>query len=317
MSARLMALIIVTFALPQLADAVDSAPANTPPTNAAPVDPSKIEGAEVIKTGNVVTGLNFKDRKVLSEADYKGIRQLETLKTLGLGLGPDGASLKVLAGMPALENLTTNGMNMSDADIALYATFKNLHTLTIFHPNRQITGTGFAALASLPKLENMTIAGTPNFADPGMAAIAQLSHLNTLRMWHCAVTVEGIKSLGALKELKSLTLGQCSTPKSPPMLKDDVVEVLAGFTSLESLTLMSAQLSLPALSKLQGLPNLKRLTLTGIDIPASDIATLKQRLPKVQIAWTAATDTDKTWIAGTQGSHPAPSTVAAPPAPTH
>ena len=309
MSVRLIVIVVATLISYRFAVALDPAPSNPPPANgapanSAPVDPSKINGAEVIKTGNVVTGLNFKDCSTLTDADYQQIRQLTGLKTLAFAHGPNDASLKIIAGMPAIESITTNGMNVSDAGLALFATFKNLHTLTMFHPGKDFPGTGFVALASLPDLESMTVGGSLAFANPGMAAVAQLSHLKAFRTWHTGVTLEGVKSLTALKNLKSLTLGQRLAQKGPPTLNDDAVAVLAGIPSLEELNLMEARLSLSSLSKLQQLPNLKHLKLDGIEISESDIATLKQQLPKVQIIWNPPNEADKKRIDGIFGTPP-------------
>jgi len=107
--------------------------------------------------------------------------------------------------------------------------------------------------------------------------------------------------LRALKELKSLTLGQRLSSKPPVTLNDEAVAVIAELSSLEALTLQEARLSLPALLRLKQLPNLKRLTLDGIDIPEGDIATLRQELPKTEIKWTAPNDSGQHRIEGLFG----------------
>lgn len=258
-------------------------------TNAAPVtsasplaqatDISQIPGAHVTKTKDVVTGLSIDDCKVLTDADYKLIRQTETLTTIGLNRGLTDEQLKILAGMPALEAFGTNGAGVSDAVVAsVLPTFKNLQSVTFFHPGPAFTGTGLAALAALPNVNNLTVAGSLAFADPGMAAVGKLSHLKAFRTWHSGVTVEGIKSLASLKELNNLMIGQRLANKPPATICDDAVAALATIPSLESINLGEARLSLPALSKLSQIPNLKILTLAGIDIPESDVNALKQQL---------------------------------------
>ena len=281
-------LVFALLFLQQRADAVD------PVAEAA----AKINGAEITKTGNVVTGLSFKDCKSLTEADFRQIRQLEGLKSLSFGMGLDDASLKILADMPALESLTTNGMAVSDEGIRTLATFKALRTLTLFHPGKNFHG---ASLAELPNLESFSVGGSLEFADPGMAVVAGLTHLKAFRVWHTGATVEGVKGLRALKELKSLTLGQRLASKPPVTLNDDAVAVIAELSSLESLTLQEARLNLPALTQLKQLPNLKRLTLDSIDIPEADIATLRQQLPKTEIKWTAPNESAQRRIEGLFG----------------
>lgn len=292
-------------------------------TNATPTPPaapavqatkiSQIPGAKITKTGEVITGIDIKDCTVLTDADYKLIRQTETLKSLGFAHGPNDASLKILEGMPNIESFSSNGTLMSDAGAAVLASFKNLHALTFFHPGKEFTGTGLTALTALP-IENLTVAGSLAFADPGMAAVGQLPHIKQFRTWHSGVTVEGLKSLGSLKELKYVMIGQRLANKPPSTIDDAGVAVLATFSSLDAITINETRLSLPALSKLSQIPNLKSLVLGEIDIPEADIATLKQQLPKTDIKWTPPSEGSKKRIDGIFGSTVAAAT-APPPVP--
>ncbi len=241
-------------------------------------------------TKGQMTGLSFKDASGLTDADFKQIRQLEGLKMLSFAHGPNDAQLKILAGMPAIETFTTNGSPLTDAGLATLTTFPALKNLTFFHPGKNLTGTGLEALAAMPHLASFSLGGTTKFTDPGLAAVAKLSHLTELRFWHTGVTSEGVKAVLALKELKSLTLGQQLDAKSKATLNDDAVAVVAQLTSLEMLTLQESRLSLAALTKLKQLPKLKRLMLTGIELSDSDLTALKQQLPKVDIIWTAPVD---------------------------
>jgi hypothetical protein len=107
------------------------------------------------------------------------------------------------------------------------------------------------------------------------------------------VTVDGVKKLSGLKQLTSLTLGQRLANTPPTTLSDAAVVALADCPSMEMLTLQEARLTLPALSQLKKLTHLKRLTLDGIDIPESDVNTLKQQLAPVDVRWTAPNDAAK------------------------
>ena len=249
-----------------------------------------INGAELTGPATAPTGLTVKDCQTLTEADYRQIRQFTSLKSLSFGSGLDDAALKLLAGLPSLETFTSNGANVTDDGIRSLAMLPNLRTLTFFHHGKNFQGTGLAALAALPNLERFSVCGSLAFADPGLTAVAGLTHLQGVRVWHTGVTITGVKALRALKELKSLTIGQRLAATPPVTLNDDTVAVLAEFTALEALTLQEARLSLTALSRLNQLPNLKRLTLDSIDIPENDIATLRKTLPKTDIKWTPPTE---------------------------
>jgi hypothetical protein len=171
--------------------------------------------------------------------------------------------------------------------LSVLAGFQNLHSFAIFHPSKSLTGTGLAVLAKLPHFDNLTVAGSAEFADPGMAAIATIGGLKSFRTWHSGVTVEGVKKLSSLKQLTNLTVGQRLANTPPTTLSDAAVVALADCSSLEALTLQEARLTLPALSQLKKLTHLKHLTLAGIDIPEADVNTLKQQLAPVDVRWTA------------------------------
>ena len=87
----------------------------------AVVSALKAKGAEVTETSGEITGLAFKDNKSLTEADYRQIRGFEHLKMLGCGAGLDDTGLKAMAGLPALEQLVTNGMTASDEGVRALA----------------------------------------------------------------------------------------------------------------------------------------------------------------------------------------------------
>jgi hypothetical protein len=145
---------------------------------------------------------------------------------------------------------------------------------------------GLVHLAKLPKLESVTVAGSPAFNDDGLAAVARLTGLKEFRTWHAGGTDEGVKKLKELKGLKGLFLGQRLTYKPPACPTDDTLAVLAEMKSLESLQLDEARLTFTALQQLKQLPALKKLTLGGIDIPREDVERLKRELPQVKVEWT-------------------------------
>ncbi len=133
-----------------------------------------------------------------------------------------------------------------------------------------------AALSALPQLERLTVAGSVGCGDAGMAAVATITQLKNFRTWHSDLTPEGVKKLAALKSLTGITPGQRLSYTPPATLSDAALPVLAELPLLEDIALQEARLLVGALSELKKLKHLKRLTLDGIDIPASDVAALKQ-----------------------------------------
>ena len=250
----------------------------------------KSKGAAATETKSVVTGLSFADCSKLTAADYALIAQLTGVKQLSFGKGFDDTALKAIGAATTIENLSTNGMDVSDQGIKLLATWKALKSFAIFHPSKRLTGTGLAALSQVEKL---TVAGSQEFGDDGMAAVATLTQLKGFRTWHSGVTPAGVQKLAALKKLTSVYLGQRLSMTPPVTLSDAALPVIAELNNLEDITLSEAPLSLSALSQLKKLAHLKRLTLDGIDIPEADIASLKQALPKADVRWTKPNDANK------------------------
>ena len=260
-------------------------------------------GAQVTHTDGVVTKVFFKDCSKLGDAEFRLIGQLKELKSLtlyGQCKGLTDETLPHLSGLAKLEELSTDGIQVSDAGLAKLTGLTRLRSLSFFHPSfgmKGFDGSGFAALKSLPKLERLTIAGTP-FDDKGMAAVAEITQLRDFRTWHTYQTQAGNESLTKLPELNSLWLGQrlrrYDGGSNAASLDDSTFHVLTKLKTLESLTLDEARLSLAALQRLKELPRLKKLELRRIDIPAADVETLRAALPSVAIDWKPLMDDERT-----------------------
>lgn len=247
-------------------------------------------GVKVVEAKGTVTSIEVGDCSKWTDEDFKRVAQLSHLRSLSFGPGLKDASVPLLAGLPELDSLQTNLALISDDGVKAFAAFKSLKVLKFFHPCKEFTGTGLAALAEMPSLERLTVAGSLAFADDGMAAVGKLTRLKEFRTWHAGQTLEGVKHLKGLTNLKNLTLGQRLAYKPPTTLSDETLGVLAELKSLETLQLEEARLKRESLSLLKGLPELKKLTLEGIDIADADVEQLRGELPKVEIKWTKPRD---------------------------
>lgn len=248
------------------------------------------KGVTITENKAVGTTVAIKECSKLTEADFKQIAKLAHVKSISFGLGLTEASLGLLTDLSELESFNSNGMQVSDDGFKVLAHFKKLKNIAIFHPGATFTGTGLTALVDVPSLEKLTVAGSNAFADSGLAAVGKLTQLKEFRSWHAGGTLDGVKSLTALKALKSLNLGQRLVYKPPVSISNETIPVLLEMTSLESLQLGEARMSLAALSQLKSLANLKKLILDGIDISKDDVEALKKELPKVDIKWTEPTE---------------------------
>ena len=246
----------------------------------------KDKGAKVTESKGLVTAITIGDGSKLTDDDFRLIGQLVHLKSLDLSAGLNDARLAQLTGLGELEYLQTNLAQVTDEGLKPLAQLKNLRNVKLFHPGQAFSGAGLIRLAELPKLERLTVAGSFAFNDDGMAAVAKLTRLQEFRLWHAGPTQEGIQKLKALKNLKSLHLGQRLTYKPPACPSDETLAILAEMKSLESLQLDEARLTFAALKQLKQLPELKHLTLGGIDIPQADVERLRKELPRLKIDWT-------------------------------
>ncbi|MEI6234241.1 MAG: hypothetical protein WCT04_14410 [Planctomycetota bacterium] len=244
------------------------------------------KGVTITESKTAGTTVTIKECSKLTEADFKSIGKIQHVKSLSFGLGLTDATLALLSELNDVESLSTNGALVSDEGLKALGHMQKLKSLAFFHPGPNMSGTGLSVLADAPGLERLTVAGSEKFGDAGMAAVAKLTQLKEFRTWHAGVTIEGVKSLKTLKALKSINVGQRLAYKPPVSVSNETVAALVEMTSLESIQLGEARLSLPALSQLKALPNLKKLTLDGIDVPKADLEALKKELPKVDIKHT-------------------------------
>jgi hypothetical protein len=270
------------------ADATPKAPAADP----ADVAAVTAVGGKVTEAGGVVTKLEFRDCSKLGEADFARIGRLKSLKSLtlyGKCSGLNDTTLPLLAGLTALEEIGTDGTQISDTGLKHFTALASLKSASFFHPSlgmKGYTGAGFVHFKALARLQRLTIAGTP-FNDDGMAAVAQIDQLQSFRTWHTYQTPSGTAALAKLPNLRDLRFGQRLRRydgKSNALTLDDAaIGDLAKIASLESLLLDEAKLSYASLVKLKSLAKLQSLALENILIEPGDIEKLQADLPRVKV----------------------------------
>lgn len=248
------------------------------------------KGVKVTESKGVATSAEVGDCSKWADDDFKLLARLSHLKNVSFGPGLADAHLPLLAGLSELDTVQTNLALITDDGVKGFAAFKSLKILKFFHPCKAFTGTGLAALSELASLERLTVAGSLAFADDGMAAVGKLTRLKEFRTWHAGQTIEGVKKLKDLTNLKSLTLGQRLAYKPPTTVSDETLDLLVELKSLETLQLEEARLKVDSLAKLKQLPELKKLTLEGVDLAEADVERLRVELPKVEIKWTKPND---------------------------
>lgn len=254
-------------------------------------------GCKLTLTAGVITQIQV-DAATFTEADFKTLGQCASLKKLTInGKTLNDTTLPLLSGLTELEELSTNQTSLSDDGYRHFAAFKNLRMLALFHPSwdlKTFTGTGLAHLKDLPKLERLTFAGS-TAGDAALQAVGQLTQLHNFATWHTLQTQEGNKHLLNLTNLTDLRIGQ-RLPKGPspaPSFDASTIPLLARIKSLQRLELFEARLTAKALKPLKDLPQLKQLKIHTVDIPESDIESLRLTLKDVKIDFKPMTDEEQ------------------------
>jgi len=270
-----------------------------PMAGAAPsADALRQLGGKVVEQGGRIIELNI-DASKFTEAEYRQIGECTALRKLTLnGKTLTDVTLPLLAGLTELEEFSTNQSMLSDAGYRHFAPFQKLRGLSLWHPSwadAGFTGSGLAELRTLPALQRLTFAGS-TAGDEALAAIGQLTQLQSFQTWHTAQTQAGNQHLLQLTNLTFLKIGQ-RLPKAgkpaPPSFDDSTIATLARMKSLESLELFEARLTAKSLTQLQALPKLRKLKIHTAEISAAEIETLRTALPGVIIDFQPISEADR------------------------
>lgn len=245
------------------------------------------KGAKFTETKGAVSGADVTDISQWTDDDFRKLAGISGLEKLSFGKGLSDHQLSLLVSNTQISAFVTNGAELSDEGVKQFARFSKLQALTFFHPGKAFTGPGLGALTDLPLLDNLTVAGSSAFGNEGVEAIARLSHLKSLRVFHTNADQSSLAKLSSLKNLTSLMIGQRLSNTPPIALSDQTMRLVLSFPAMESLTFSEAPLSLGALSQLKQLKHLKRLTLDSIDLGSAKESDLAAALPGVQIKYTA------------------------------
>jgi hypothetical protein len=205
--------------------------------------------------------------------------------------------MALLTGLTELERLSSDGIQLTDEGFKHFASFKNLKSLSLFHPafrSEGFTGSGLAHLRALPSLERLTFAGSTT-GDIALEAIGQLTQLKEFRTWHTAQTQAGNAHLLKLP-LTAIRIGQRlpSWGKDSPISFDEsTLLTLAKLKTLEYLDLTEARLTAKIIPHLLALPKLTKLKIETVDISVGDVDAIKAALPNCKVDFKPMSDAEK------------------------
>lgn len=209
--------------------------------------------------------------------------EMKTLRTLSMhqtGLGDD--NIKHLKGLVDLEKLLIYGTRVSDKGMAELAGLTKLKELDL-----RATPCGTAAmetyLSHMPQLQllDLSESNSPN-VNEAMPAIAKLTNLENLNLWHTQVTDDAVALLAALPNLKSLNLDDNKR------VTDASMDTVGKLTNLEYLHIGSTSVTDAGLAKLHNLKKLKKtkddpaLHITFINVSDEAVEALMEAIPALK-----------------------------------
>src|SRR5215831_4877539 len=193
--------------------------------------PLEAKGVKVKKTpAGLVTGVHMGVLKGITIEDYRAIGQCRNLVTLSLlaeDLRFNDEAAAQLTGLDRLERFFSNGAQLSDDGFKSLASWKNLKQLGFDHWFRtkkdQPIGAGLAHLAALPNLETVRLGGCMVGIE-AMEALATIKTLKKLDVFHTFyVNDEALLPLQKLPELRIFIAG----PQFQPRLTDAALKNLS------------------------------------------------------------------------------------------
>jgi hypothetical protein len=216
-----------------------------------------------------------KDGKTTTEIAVTGLKADPKAASATASITIDKASGHVVG-------ITSNAAKFSDEEFKLFASFPELKGITLWHNSGGFTGKGIAHVASLPKLERLTLAGG-GLDNSGMAEAAKLKNLKEFRIWHCAFDDAGVAAFKGSQTLEAISVG----PQWSSRITDKSMESLSQCPKLKKIGFADTYLTWE-----NGLKHLTALkeTLTEVDlgdclIEPADVEHLKKELQNVKVTW--------------------------------
>jgi beta-lactamase regulating signal transducer with metallopeptidase domain/5-hydroxyisourate hydrolase-like protein (transthyretin family) len=189
------------------------------------------EGLKTVRGLTELEWIYIWDGKEVTDAGIAHLAGLTKLKRFYLDDGQLGdASLGILAGLPALEEISAGRNAFTDDGLKHLAGMKNLRRLYLGMNKNPLTEAGLQHLAGLTGLTRLDLQFAP-MTDAGVAALKDMKNLQTLWM---------------------------GTDKDP--LTDASADVLAGLPKLQHVIVRSSRFSAEAVERLAKLPDLKELS---------------------------------------------------------
>ncbi|MFO0876308.1 MAG: hypothetical protein U0840_02960 [Gemmataceae bacterium] len=231
--------------------------------------------------------------KGVTEASYTHLRPLVLLESLHCGkpglMYIGDTALEAIQGLTKLEEVRIGGKQLTDKGMAFVGKLVGLKKLDIDEPFALdqriplVSKAGFAQLATLTNLQEVTIYNSRSIADGSLAAFRDLKNLKTLAVLRTSIPPAGAEPLAALTSLRKLHLEG---------VVNDSLRPVGKLTALEELNLTGTAIDDAGLQHLTGLTSLRWLDLYGTRISDAGVKLLPKlsALQHLSLTQTKVTD---------------------------
>lgn len=165
-------------------------------------------------------GLKVTDDGLKHFAAFGNLKQASFFHTSFGMPGFTGVGFGHLKACPNLERLTVAGISMGDDGFAAIATITQLRDFSTWHTYQ--TEAGNAHIAKLPNLRSLKLGQrlpgkdrkATSLSDASLVTIATMKSLEDLKIGEARFTLEGVKALKSLPNLKNLLLYETDFPET-------------------------------------------------------------------------------------------------------
>lgn len=165
-------------------------------------------------------GLKVTDDGLKHFAAFGNLKQASFFHTSFGMPGFTGVGFGHLKACPNLERLTVAGISMGDDGFAAIATITQLKDLSTWHTYQ--TEAGNAHIAKLPHLRSLKLGQrlpgkdrkATSLSDASLVTLASMKTLEDLKIGEARFTLEGVKALKSLPNLKTLLLYETDFPET-------------------------------------------------------------------------------------------------------
>jgi hypothetical protein len=148
----------------------------------------------------------------------------------------------------------------------------------------RISDKGLAELKKLDELQSLHFVYCRRFTDEGMRSLGQMSKLKSLTLSHTSIGNRGVSRIAALAGLEQLDLSTNRVgSRSGQYIDDGCMRDIAALRKLTALSLRGTEISDTGLRRVQDLAELKTLDVRGTRVTEAGVQRLKKKLPNCKV----------------------------------